>query len=312
MLAKLGDEKITAGEVDKAIAGQLASANREARDKKYNARADYLRGKLMEKVLKAEAAKRGVPVEELVKTEVEKAVPNPPDDQMKQVFDQAQAAGKLPPNVTFEQVKPQIAQFLTQAPREKAIEDLFKKLLKEQNGALYLSEPRVQVEATGPSKGPASAPVTIVEFSDFQCPYCGMATKELHQVMGQYGDKVRLVFRNFPLDFHKQAQKAAEAGLCAQEQGKFWEMHDKMFENQRELEVEKLKEYAKGLGLDAAKFDQCLDSGKMAEQIKKDQAAGEALGVTGTPAFVINGIFRGGALQAEQFKQLIDDELARK
>src|SRR5690606_14570992 len=114
--------------------------------------------------------------------------------------------------------------------------------------------PTVVVEAVGPSRGPADAPVTIVEFSDFECPFCGRANPTIEQVEKAYPDQVRVVFRDFPLPMHPHARKAAEAGHCANEQGKFWELHDKMFANQRALGVDDLKGYAKEAGMDAAKF----------------------------------------------------------
>ena len=121
------------------------------------------------------------------------------------------------------------------------------------------------MEAIGPSKGPENAPVTIVEFSDFQCPFCSKAKVTVDEVMKGYGDKVRLVFRHFPLSFHQDAPKAAEAAACANDQKKFWEYHDKLFANQGALEVDDLKKHAADLGLDTARFNECLDSGKKEE-----------------------------------------------
>ena len=172
--------------------------------------------------------------------------------------------------------------------------------------------PRVEVEAKGPSRGPANAPVTIVEFSDFQCPYCGREVPVIDRILKEYDGKVRLVFRHYPLDFHTFAGKAAEAGACAQDQGKFWELHDKMFGNQNKLAVEDLKGYAKSVGIDAGKFDKCLDSGEKAAMVSADEKDGESAGVSGTPAFFINGIFINGAVPYEQFKEAVDRELKGK
>lgn len=141
-----------------------------------------------------------------------------------------------------------------------------------------------------PFLGQANAPVTIIEFSDFQCPYCGNFTKDAFlQIKSQYiqGGKVKFVFRNFPLPFHENAEKAAEAALCANEQGKFWDYHDKLFANQNALTVDNLKTYAKDLGLDTSKFNSCLDSGTMEATAKKDAADGTSYGVGGTPSFFI-------------------------
>jgi protein-disulfide isomerase len=130
--------------------------------------------------------------------------------------------------------------------------------------------------------------------------------------MSVYGDKVQRVWRDFPLNFHKEAQKAAEAGMCAAEQGKFWEFHDKLFENQRALQVDKLKTYAADMGLDTGKFDACLDGGKYEADVKQDLAQGQAAGVTGTPAFFVNGRFLSGAQPYEEFVKIIEEELALK
>jgi protein-disulfide isomerase/plastocyanin len=161
-------------------------------------------------------------------------------------------------------------------------------------------------------KGDANAPVTIIEFSDFECPFCGKYVSETYpQIVKDYIEtgKVKYVFRDFPLDFHPSAQKAAEAAECAGEQGKYWEMHDVLFENQDALEVETLKMYAVSLGLDTAEFNSCLDSGAMAEEVKKDLADGQAYGVSGTPGFFINGKLISGAQPFEAFKQEIEAAL---
>jgi protein-disulfide isomerase len=175
----------------------------------------------------------------------------------------------------------------------------------------FLTEPRLEVAADGPAKGPATAPVTIVEFSDFECPYCARVVPTLDQVKEKYGDQVRIVFRQFPLDMHPNAAKAAEAALCANEQGKFWEMHDAMFADQKKLAVADLKTTAGTLGLDAAAFGSCLDSGKHAAKVKEDMKAGVLAGVSGTPALFVNGRFLNGAVPFEAIAEVVDDELAR-
>jgi protein-disulfide isomerase len=149
-----------------------------------------------------------------------------------------------------------------------------------------------------PSWGPADAPVTMIEFSDFQCPYCArFVTETLPQIKQAYEGKIRFVFRDYPLSqLHANAEKAAEAAGCANEQGKFWEYHDKLFSNQSALDVASLKSYASQLGLDSGTFDQCLDSSKYAQEIQKDIQDGDSYGVQGTPAFFVNGQLVEGAL----------------
>lgn len=155
------------------------------------------------------------------------------------------------------------------------------------------------------------AKVTIVEFSDFQCPACGEAYKTLKALFPEYSDRIKFVYKDFPLtQIHPYAQKAAEAGQCALEQGKFWEMHDKMFENQTGLSVSNLKNYAAEIGLEAESFNSCLDSAKMAGRVSSDASLGLRIGVNGTPTFYINGT-RYQNMPIIQFRQAIDAELAK-
>ena len=184
-------------------------------------------------------------------------------------------------------------------------------LVAPDNGA---GAPTLQIGTdNNPILGSKDAKVTIVEFSDFQCPYCGRFYSEsLPQIEENYvkTGKVKIVFRHFPLSFHPYAQKASEATECANEQGKFWEYHNKLFENQGALTITDLKQYATDLGLDATKFNACLDSGKMASEVQKDFNAGQQYGVSGTPAFFVNGVSIVGAQPYAAFQQLIEQQLA--
>jgi protein-disulfide isomerase len=168
----------------------------------------------------------------------------------------------------------------------------------------------VSVAGEEPFLGGKGAKLTILEYSDFQCPFCSRVVPTVQQIADTYGDQVKIVFRNFPLSFHQFAQKAAEASECANSQGKFWEMHDKMFANQNALTIENLKSYAGQIGLDQAKFDACLDNGDMKSVVDKEFQEGTASGVQGTPAFLIGGELMSGALPFDQFKTVIDKKLA--
>jgi protein-disulfide isomerase len=163
-------------------------------------------------------------------------------------------------------------------------------------------------------KGDPDAPVTIVEWSDFECPFCGRFYENtLPQIEEQYINtgKAKLVYRDYPLSFHRNAQKSAEATECAGEQGKFWEMHDKLFESGVTGGVDAFKQYAVELGLDTASFNSCLDSGQMAAEVQKDMAEGQANGIRGTPGFIINGKVISGAQPFAAFQQVIEAELAQ-
>jgi protein-disulfide isomerase len=163
-----------------------------------------------------------------------------------------------------------------------------------------------------PIKGPKNAPVTIVAFSDFQCPFCSRVVPTLHELEKQYEGKVRVAFKNQPLPFHQNARFAANAAMAANEQGKFWEMHDKLFANQQALDRPSVERYADELKLDMGKFKAALDSNKFDSQISKDSSEGSAIGANGTPTFFINGRQLVGAQPIEQFKAIIDDELKKK
>lgn len=161
--------------------------------------------------------------------------------------------------------------------------------------------------------GDDDADVTIVEFSDYECPFCGrFYSQTLPEIKKNYIDtgKVKLIYRDFPLGFHQQAQKAAEAAECAGEQDKYYEMHDLLFTDGVQGGVTSFKQFASQIGLDTGKFNDCLDSGKMVSEIRKDLADGSAAGVQGTPAFFINGVEVSGAQPFQVFQQIIDGQLA--
>ncbi len=216
---------------------------------------------------------------------------------------------------TLDQLRGEIKPFLD-ARREQQARAMLVEELKAKNAGsvkVMLEAPRytVPVSADDPVRGHAAAPITIVEFSDYQCPFCARVNPSLAKVRETYGDKVRIVFKDFPLPNHPQAPKAAEAAHCAGEQNKYWEMHDAMFANQRALEVPALKQAARAIGVEGASFDQCLDSGKHAATVRSGSALGEKMGVNSTPTLYINGRPLIGAMPFENFKAIIDEELAR-
>jgi protein-disulfide isomerase len=164
------------------------------------------------------------------------------------------------------------------------------------------------IEGT-PTKGAKQPLVTIVEFSDFQCPFCARVNPTIEEILQTYGDKVQVQFRNQPLDFHKRAVPAAKAALAAHQQGKFWEMHDKLFKNQQALSDQDLVAYAKSLGLDVQRFQTDLSSPMVGERIAQDQKDAEMLGARATPTLFVNGIPLRGALPLTTFKAVIDHEI---
>ncbi|HXT51009.1 MAG TPA: DsbA family protein [Thermoanaerobaculia bacterium] len=267
---------------------------------------------LEERMLDLEAKATGKTKDQLIDEGVKAKAGTVTDAEVDAYYEQlkTQQPQGLPPK---ESIAERIKQYLQAQKDQNARNAYFTDLKAKYKVETYLTEPRVEIATEGhPAKGPATAPVTIVEFSDFQCPYCRQVVPTLDQITQKYGDQVRLVFRQFPLtSIHPFAQKAAEAALCANEQGKFWQMHDAMFGDQTKLEVAALKTTAAGLGVDKAKFDECLDSGRFAERIKEDEKAGALVGVSGTPAIFINGRSYSGAQPFDVLSQVIDEEIAK-
>lgn len=174
-------------------------------------------------------------------------------------------------------------------------------------------DPPVKISIDGaPSMGPASARITLVEFSDFECPYCSKAIHAIADVLKAYPNDVRLVYKEYPLDMHPHARLAAEAALAANAQGKFWQMHDKLFANFRNLSRDNMIEWAKELGLDTARFTADLDSGKYKAAVQKDVNEGDALGIEGTPTVYVNGQRYNGRLELAAMKPILDQQLHGK
>jgi predicted DsbA family dithiol-disulfide isomerase/Skp family chaperone for outer membrane proteins len=316
-VAVVNGKDITQEELNKAAAGDLQNLETKrqqnelalARDK-----AEMLQKALDElvadRLIELEAAKNKVTAEQLLQTEVESNVETPSAAEMDAFYEAYK--DRIP--VPKAEALPQVKMYMIDQSRNRLRQALIDRLKKQYGFRSYLEPLRTEIATAGfPSKGPASAPVTIVEFSDFECPYCGGLFPTLKQVEKEYGDKLRIVYRQFPLNnIHPYAQKAAEASLCANDQKHFWEFHDSMFGNQRELSIADLKQRAVDMKLDTATFNQCLDSGKHAPAVQKDVQEGARAGITGTPALFINGRLLSGNQPLAEIKLLIDDELQRK
>ena len=313
VVATFNGGKITSAELEKEVRPQIA----DLENKMFQARKQTLEQMAMERIVKAEAQKAGLSgpsaEQDYIRKRVEEAPVQPPTEaQERQFYDRLKSGGQIPPEATFDSLKDRIGSALVNQQRQAQMQKVIGDLQKQANLKMDLPQPRVHVAAEGPARGPKDAPVTIVEFSDFECPYCGAAHDTVEQVMNTYAGKVRLVYRQFPLSIHPHAAKAAEASLCAADQGKFWEYHEVLFKNQKKLDLPDLKAHAGEVGLDTQKFGQCLDSGDKKKAVDADQQAGLAAGVGGTPAFFINGIFLNGAQSIDEFKKVIDGELASK
>lgn len=267
---------------------------------------EYIVRRLLEDAAKA----RGVTVAAFQKSEIDDKILPITDEQKRAVYEMVPQnfAGKSEAEA-FKQIEGQLRTVRLADARKKLLADLRRRAGVE---ILLPDPPRVtDVKGKDPTIGPANAPVTLVEYSDFQCPYCVRAYPTIKQLREKYKDQLRLVFRNFPLDIHPQATKAAEGGSCAFEQGRFWEYHDRLFENPRGLSVPDLKKAAESLGLDTAKFNECLDSSRYATEWQADMTEGQKLGANGTPTFFANGRIIVGAKTLEEMSKIIDEELAK-
>lgn len=306
VLAVVNGQPITEADVRASAADQFKGLQREYEKSSHDLLESSLQTVIQDRLVEAEAKARGITKDQVL-AEVKPAAVT--DADVDAFYDQNKS--QILPR-TKEQVAAQIKSYLEQQGQMKSRQAYFDSLQKKYKVDVKMEPVRVEVAAMGPATGPATAPVTIVEFSDFQCPFCSRLTPTLDQVKKKYGDKVRIVFRQFPLPMHPNAQKAAEASLCANDQGKFWQFHDAMFSNQSALGVDQLKAKAAELGLKADDFNKCLDSGAKVATIEADKKAGSEAGVNGTPAMFINGRFINGAVPLENVTSVIDDELRRK
>ena len=309
-LATIGHEKITLADVRARVGDQLDQLDmqyRRARDKLISGEIDTI---VRSRLFEAESRKAGKTEEQLVAAEIAGSI-EPSDMEIRAWFDdnQARLGGR-----TLDQVRSQIATLLRNERRAEAVAKLEDRLRAEYRVTVAFEPYRLQFRNDGaPALGRKDAPVTLVEFSDFQCPYCKLAAPAVKQVAQKLGDKVQIVYRQYPIEsLHPFALKAAEASLCANDQGKFWELHDAMFADQARLAVNDLKQTARRLGLDGKEFDSCLDSGRHATQVQTDLKEGQRVGLTGTPTIFINGVIvDGGAVGFSVLEGLIKRELSR-
>jgi protein-disulfide isomerase len=278
----------------------------------YDGRKAALDAMIADTLVAAAAKAKGAAPEAFVQAEVAKRVKPVTDTDVRTFY--VQNSERMQGR-SFEQMSAAIQQYLNDQAQTNAKQELIAELKKAGPPIrVVMDAPRtaIMVNPDDPSDGKADAPVTVVEFSDFQCPFCQRVMPTLKQLRTKYGDRMRLVWKDFPLtQIHPQAFVAAQAGNCAREQGKFWEYHDKLFGNQSALQPDGLKKYAADVGLDTAKFNQCLDSAKYEARVQDALGVGGRLGITSTPTVFVNGRMINGAQPMDVFQSVIDDELAR-
>ena len=280
----------------------------DLRNQEYKLKSDALNTIIRKRLIEVEAKKKGVTTEDLLKQEVDSKIPEPLDAEAKGYY----FAAKNQSTVSFEAVKPQIKEHLRNIEIQEAREKYEDSLRARVEVSILLQPPSVHVAYDSARvEGDPNAPVTIVEFADFQCPYCQKSEATLKALLAKYKGRVKLAFLDFPLtEIHGQAEKAAEAARCAGEQGKFWEYHDNLFEDHSKLDEASLIGRAQNLHLDDSAFRSCLASGKFKQDIEANRQEGTKAGVTGTPAYFINGVFLSGAQTEGEFEKIINNELS--
>jgi protein-disulfide isomerase len=303
-VAVVAGEAIHDADLLPRVSGQL----QQLRQQEYQIKADALEELIHRKLLESEAARQNLTPEALLEREADGKVSAPTDAEIEAVYN----AQKARINRPLEEVKPQIAQMLRESRVDQARAAFFKTLRDAADVAIYLQPPRIEV-SPDPARvlGDPNAPVTIVEFSDFQCPFCQRAHPIVKQLLAKYPSQVKLAYRDFPLQqIHPEAHAAAAASRCAGEQGKFWQFHDRLFETGAPLNGPTFTDHAAQLGLDTAQFVECLGSDRFTALIEQDLEDGNRAGVNGTPAFFINGIALTGAQPLAAFEKVVEEELA--
>lgn len=308
VLATVGDWSLRMPEVDQELAGFIYDLEIQV----YKQRMQVVQEGLSNHLLMLEAKATGSTPAALLEKEVISKVPEVTQEAVSSFMKENKE--RLPNK--GEGLEERVKQLLKSNARETAYEEYMIQLGKKYKAVVNNPLPRVPIfNVDAPSdvgKGAADAPVTIVEFSDFECPYCKKAATTITELEKAYPGKVRFAYRHFPMPAHTNAMNAAEASLCAAEQKKFWEFHDMLFANTDKLGQSDLKGYAKKLGLDMGKFDQCQTSNRNVARVQKDTRDGVRQGVTGTPTFFINGHRLVGAQPLESYKKVIDAELKKK
>lgn len=309
VLATVDGEPVTMADLREVAGEQLDQLDFQYEQQRHQIIEAALTSAVRQRLLDEEAEARGVSVEQLVADEVG-PISEVTAAEVESWYEVNSAALG---NISLEQIRPQIRMFLQDQRREAALSELIDSMGAEREVRILLSPFRVEFEdVDAPSAGPTDAPITLLEFSDFECPYCGAFFGTLERLKSEYGDRLRIVYRHYPLDNHPNAFQAARASMCAADQGRFWEMHDLLFQEQNRLGNADLREKAERLSLDTAAFDECLASDRHIDTIERDIRAGDRVGVDGTPAVFVNGIpVPGGAAPYDVIAEMIEDELAR-
>jgi protein-disulfide isomerase len=305
-VATIGDEVITESQLEAMVGTSLVAL----RQKIYDSQVAELEEEIYQRLLKKAAAANEMTKSEYVKTRVDQLMGEPDEGEVVKLMTQFRtqlAEDDL-------QARAQIVQALKEREKQRLSEELRDLLFAEAGVRILLEPPRVEVTIGKgtPSRGTVGAPVVLIEYTDYQCPFCTRVQPVLDELVKRYEGQLLHVFKNLPLPMHAQAPLAGAAALCAQDQGKFWEFHDWLFQNQRTMDREYMVATARGFGMDADAFAACIDEGTYAAKVRAETAEAQSFGITGAPGFLINGRVLTGARPIELFEEIIDNELERK
>ena len=284
----------------------------EAEMKVYEIKFARLQAMLLERFMNSDPNKKNLSNDEYLAKYIAGEVKVTPKEIEKFIADR-----QIPKDQINPEINEKIKQYIEMEKKKESVDKWLAAQVNKAKVEVYLKKPErpvFEVNIAGaPAKGDADAKVTLVEYSDFQCPFCSKASKTIGELEKKYGSKLRVVFKNFPLPFHTQAKLAAEAAMCANDQGPklFWKMHDAFFADQTKLDRENLIATAKKSGLKEADFVACLDGHKFTAAVEKDIMEGQNLSIKSTPTFFINGKLLSGAQPIEVFSEVIDEELAK-
>jgi protein-disulfide isomerase len=300
VVAEVGGVKLTMADLEQEESAKLLSAHYQY----YQAETKALNDLIDKKLIEQKAQSEHLTVDQLLDREINSRVKDPTEDQMQVYYEGVET------DQPYEAVRAKILEKIRQLRTEKARVEFLRTLRAATMVYVALAPPRANVEAENPqmTEGPAKPAVTLVEFADYECPYCQKVAADVKKLADDYADKVAFTYKDFPLPMHSRAEKAAEAARCAAKQNKFWEFHDELFRS-KELDVDQLKAQALALKLDSTQFDKCLDSGEEAAAVDRDRKEGTRLGLNGTPSFFINGHFMSGALDYAALRQIVDQQL---
>lgn len=301
VVAEVDGQKITLGDLEQKKSQSFFQARNSYYQVERKALDDYIDQLLLEK----QAKRENLTVDQLLDKHVKSQLPKDPSEEALQVYYEG-----LDTKEPFETVKPQIVEHIRQMRMEKAKTAYIQSLRKDANVMISLGPPRADIQLNdAPVRGPLNASVMVIEYADYECPYCQQVYPTLQKLESEFNGRVAFAYKDTPLPMHSHAEKAAEAAHCAGAQGKYWEYHDVLFAS-KELEIPALKQDAAVLKLDTAAFNKCLDSGETAGSIKSTLDEAQKLGLQGTPAFFINGRFLSGAVSYDVLHTAIEEELA--